>query len=106
MQAELQIRDMSFENYNHSSAILRTRLERLLREKEIKKSNRSFNAYEEGNNFRGDDGTVEDDQNLVGGQWLENEQSSDGITNAGVINGNGQNTQKRRSPKQRLLVFA
>ncbi|KAL8108327.1 hypothetical protein AgCh_024691 [Apium graveolens] len=107
MQAELQTGDMSSENYDHSSAMLRTRLERLLKEKELKKSNRSLNANEEeGKDFKGDNGTVEDGQNLVGGEGLDNEQSSDVITEAGVLNVYGQNTQKRRLPKQRLLVVA
>ncbi|KAL8108230.1 alpha,alpha-trehalose-phosphate synthase [UDP-forming] 1-like [Apium graveolens] len=104
---ELQTGDMSSENYDHSSAMMRTRLERLLREKELKKSNRSLNANEEeGKDFKGDNGTVEDSQNLVGGEGLDNEQSSDGITEAGVLNVYRQNTQKRRLPKQRLLVVA
>ncbi|KAL8155752.1 hypothetical protein AgCh_000963 [Apium graveolens] len=40
--------------------LLRTRMERLLREKELKKSNRSFNGNEEeGKDFKGHHGTIE-----------------------------------------------
>lgn len=106
MQAELQTRDMSFENYNHSSAILRTRLDRLLRERELRRSNRSLHVNEEGKDYRGDNGTVGDGQSLVGGEWLDVEQLLDGIALPKVLTDSRQYMQNGRPPKQRLLVVA
>ncbi|KAL1829613.1 hypothetical protein ACET3Z_008025 [Daucus carota] len=104
--AELQTRDMSFENYNHSSAVLRTRLDRLLREREVRRSNRSLYVNEEGKDYRGDNGTVEDGQNLVGGEWLDVEQLLDGIALPKVLTDSRQYMQNGRPPIQRLLVVA
>ncbi|KAK1368857.1 Alpha,alpha-trehalose-phosphate synthase (UDP-forming) [Heracleum sosnowskyi] len=87
-------------------AELQTRLERLLEEKELKKSNGSLNANEEGKDFKGDNGTGSDGQNLVGGERLADEQLSDGIIQERLLNAYGQNTQKGSLPKQRLLVVA
>ncbi|XP_017238149.1 alpha,alpha-trehalose-phosphate synthase [UDP-forming] 1 isoform X2 [Daucus carota subsp. sativus] len=106
MQGELQTTDMSSGKENHDSAILRSRLERVLREKEFKKSNRSFNANEEGNDFKGDNGTVEEGQNLINEDWINVEQLFEGIIEATVLNDYKQNVQKGKPPKQRLLVVA
>lgn len=100
----MQNRDMPPSMYNHDSAILRTRLERLLRERELRKSNRSILQNDEVKDNNGDadangDGIGSND----GDKWPRDEDLLDGLA---TPNDQGRERQNGRLPKQRLMVVA
>lgn len=103
--AELQTRDMPANKYNYNSAILRTKLERLLRDRELRKSNRSIHLNEEVKDNKGDVDTYWDGLS-DGDKWPHDEELLDGITTPRVLNDQGRDKQNGRPPKQRLLVVA
>lgn len=87
--------------------MLRTRLERLLRDRELRKSNRSIHLNEEVKDNKGDVDTYGDGLSSTDGdKWPHDEELLDGITTPRVLNDQGRDRQNGRPPKQRLLVVA
>ncbi|KAM7524934.1 hypothetical protein LguiA_014836 [Lonicera macranthoides] len=102
--AELQATRMSGtkNSYNSVTAVLRTRLERLLRERELRKSNRSVQPNEE---FR--DGNRETDFSVDSQFSTEGDEEEffEGTTPTAAFS-DGNERQDGQRPKQRLLVVA
>ncbi|GMN43428.1 hypothetical protein TIFTF001_012634 [Ficus carica] len=108
LQAVLQDNHMPGNKYNCNPSTPRTRLERLLRERELRKSNRSVHSNEEGRDGNrlhgelfGNDAVFTKGDNL--GLPHEEELSEGGATRAFV---DGCERQEGRPSKQRLLVVA
>lgn len=108
LQAVLQDNHMPGNKYNCNPSTPRTRLERLLRERELRKSNRSVHSNEEGRDGNrlheelfGNDAVFNQGDNL--GLPHEEELSEGGATRAFV---DGCERQEGRPSKQRLLVVA
>lgn len=107
MQAQLQTKYMPGNRYSFNSSTPRTRLERLLRERELRKFNQSFNltnevkdGNREGDPF-GNDSANEGDNGGVPNE----EEFLEGFT-AGRTVGDAFERQDARPSKQRLLVVA
>lgn len=103
--AELENSNMRGSNYNYTSAVLKTRLERLLRERELRKSNRSCPLYEDVNGS-GEADIFGDGQFLAeGDNWPREDDLLDGIAAIRALS-DGRERQDMRPSKQRLLVVA
>ncbi|KAK3006405.1 hypothetical protein RJ639_015546, partial [Escallonia herrerae] len=102
--AELQSSQVPGSKYNYNSAILRTRLERLLRERELRKSNRSSHPNEEVRDGNRDVDVFGDGPlSTEGDNWQE--EFLEGIAAAREL-ADGCERKDGQPAKQRLLVVA
>ncbi|XP_073149832.1 alpha,alpha-trehalose-phosphate synthase [UDP-forming] 1-like [Henckelia pumila] len=105
---ELLIRHMLKDNYNSNPSTPTSRLERLLRERELRRFTRSFQSTDESRDNKGDMDIFGTTNNLY---LSENDKASlesdffEGMASPKLLN-NGSETPDSRVPKQRLLVVA
>lgn len=107
MQAQLQTNYMPGNKYSFNSSTPRTRIERLLRERELRKNNQSFllaNEARDGN--REVDAFGNDSPNEGDNRGVSSEEEFLEGSPAGRTVGSASERQDVRPPKQRLLVVA
>lgn len=105
MQPSLQDKHMPGNNYNCNPSTPRSRLERLLRERELRRSNRFLHPIEDGNRqaeLLGNDNFLTEGENF----GLSSEEDfPEGVAAAKAF-ADGCEWKEGRTPKQRLLVVA